>query len=98
MDANGYRWAGLLSALVMDRVIGEGKPWLPLHMVANKLRGRTLYCHFHVPVPPLRWGTVYRNGKAVDFRNKGFRITDCLGAISPINVRLVGPTTVAMTL
>ena len=53
LDANGSRWYGHLAAKVAARIFVDRQGWQPLRPLEIEARGRWVYIHFHVPVPPL---------------------------------------------
>ena len=98
LDPNGYRWLGAQFGKVMHRVLSRGEAWQPLHPVAARREGEVVRLRFHVPVPPLTWGTPFRHRTPVAPRDGGFTLVDAAGDVPIAAVALEGPDTVAITM
>lgn len=97
LDANGYRWLGAQFGKVMHKVLTLGEDWRPLHPLAAERQGDAIRVRFHVPVPPLAWGTPYVGHEARDWTDKGFTVTDAQGTIA-IRAAELGETDVTLHL
>ena len=98
LDPNGYRWLGAQFGKVMHRVLTLGEAWRPLHPVAARREDGTVRVRFHVPVPPLAWGTPFRARSPVAPRDRGFTLVDAVGEVPIAAVALEGQDTVALTM
>lgn len=98
LDANGYRWFGEYLAKVSNFIYSTGRKWQPLSPVGVSITGSTVTIDFYVPVPPLRWQTIYDKTTAVNFTDKGFRVTDSAGALVVQSVNIIGQTQVQLNL
>lgn len=98
LDSNGYRWFGNQIAKVYHRVVTLGQYWKPLSPVRSALDGKKLVIDFHVPEPPLQFGTPYVATSEADYADKGFRVSDDDGDVAITAVRIVGQTLIEITL
>ena len=101
LSANGYRHAGLKLAKVMHRVLILEQGWRPLYCLGVARRGRQLLASFHVPAPPLRWGSPYSlcaPVTATEMPHQGFRVSDAVGTVPIAGVEIVGDTQVLIIL
>lgn len=98
LHANSYRWHGCQIGKVqfITQVLRRG--WHPLRPRRATISGSVLTVDFLVPEPPLRWGTAYSGAAAVDFADKGFRLTDDLGEVALTDLTLAADTVVTATL
>jgi hypothetical protein len=97
LDANGYRWLGAQFGKVMHKVLTLGEDWRPLHPLTAEQQGSAVRVRFHVPVPPLAWGTPYIGQEARDWTDKGFTVTDAQGVI-PVLAAELGETDITLRL
>jgi hypothetical protein len=98
LDANGYRWLGTQFGKVMHRVLTRNEDWKPLHPLWTASDGRTLFVHFHVPVPPLAWGQPFDGHTAVTPPDRGFTIVDAGGIVPLAAVELFDALTVRIAM
>ena len=96
LDANGYRWLGAQFGKVMHQVLTLGQMWRPLHPVGASWNGGAVRVRFHVPVPPLAWGTPFRHHRPFAPTDHGFTLVDATGLVPIAAVTLEGPDTVAI--
>lgn len=97
LDPNGYRWLGIKIGQVLHKVDRRGEGFRPLAPRAISNSGRTITLDYHVPEPPLRFGTPYVVLAATDYADKGFYVTDDLGVVSITGVSIVGNTQITVT-
>ena len=98
MDSNGSRWFGQMIAKVWDRVVRQGRRWLPLMPTRITAVGREILIEFHVPAPPLKFDLPYVVNAATDYAAKGFKVTDSAGTPGIASVQIVGQASVKITL
>ena len=98
LDSNGSRWFGHMIGKVWDRVVRQGRRWLPLMPTRITASGREVLVEFHVPAPPLQFDRPYVGNTATDYAAKGFKVTDSAGTPGIASVQLVGQATVKITL
>lgn len=98
LDSNGSRWFGHMIGKVWDRVVRQGRRWLPL--MPTRITGsvREILIEFHVPAPPLKFDLPYVVNVATDYAAKGFKVTDSSGTPGISSVQIVGTATVKITL
>lgn len=99
LDANGSRWVGHQMAKVAAKVM-EGEGWQPLRPIEVRLTGASIFVHYHVPVPPLRFSLPYVGAVATDYPGKGYRVTSANGATTYqiTGVEIVKPTIIRIDL
>lgn len=97
LDANGYRWLGAQFGRIMHRVITLGEDWQPLHPTRTTRGLARIDIDFHVPAPPLAWGTPYLGHTAHLWPDRGFTVIDAEGRIDIANVEL-GATRITLHL
>jgi hypothetical protein len=98
LDANGYRWLGAQFGKVMHRVLTLDEAWQPLHPLWTALDSRTLFVHFHVPVPPLAWGRPFQGHATVTPADRGFTVVDAAGIVPLVAVELLDALTVRIAM
>lgn len=98
LDANGYRWLGMMLAKCWYRVLVKGEGWRPLHITKAVVRGTDILLAYHVPVPPLKFAARYDQFTAVNYATKGFSATDESGTIPISSVEIVGDAVVKLGL
>ncbi|BDR08576.1 hypothetical protein CTR2_R19140 [Comamonas thiooxydans] len=98
LDSNGSRWFGHMIGKVWDRVVRQGRRWLPLMPTKISGSGREILIEFHVPVPPLKFDLPYVVNAATDYAAKGFKVTDSSGTPGISSVQIVGAATIKITL
>lgn len=88
------RRLGEYYAKVYKKVIIEKETWTPLMPQKITMRGNIIKAKFHVPVPPLSFDTT-----AVGFKdNYGFEYSDSTNSASIVDVQIISPDTVQVTL
>lgn len=97
LDPNGYRALGQKIGQVLHQVDRRGEGFKPLAPAAVSVTGRTFTLDYHVPEPPIRFGTPYVTLTATDYADKGFYVTDDLGPAPVSAVTITGNTQVAVT-
>ena len=100
LDANGSRWYGQQQDKVARKVLLDGKPWEPLRPIDITVSGSDILISFHVPVAPLVFDTPYVISAAVDYLDKGFRVTTADGSTTygMDEVEIVADTVVRLRL
>lgn len=89
-----YRRLGEYYGKVMNKVLVEGKSWLPLSPKSIVRGGNKIYATFNVPVAPITFDTT-----AVDaVSNYGFEYFDSINSASITSVVISGPDSVEITL
>ena len=96
LDPNGYRWLGAQFGKVMHQVLTLGRAWRPLHPLGAAWQGDAVRVRFHVPVPPLAWGTPFRHQRLFAPADRGFTLVDAAGVVPIAEVTLEGADTVAI--
>ncbi|AXB75470.1 hypothetical protein [Novosphingobium sp. P6W] len=98
-DSNGSRWFGHQIAKVWSQVVIEGRDWEPLRPIKVWQEGTsTIYVAYHVPCGPLVFDEPQLSGGAeYNGVNKGFRLTDDVGAIGISEVAIVRDTIIRIT-
>jgi hypothetical protein len=97
LTSNGFRWLGQMFGKVMARVLIRGEQWRPLSPLKVVRRGREILASFHVPCPPLVFGTPYAGVTATDSAAKGFAVLDEAGSAGVSDVQIVGDAVVKIT-
>lgn len=100
LDSNGSRWFGeAFLAKAYHHTVVEGRRWRPLSPTKiEQTSPSTILVHFHVPSPPLAFASNYTVNAATDYTDRGFRVTDSIGAVPIVAIDLVGRTMVRITL
>ena len=100
LDSNGARWFGHMAAKVARRVLIDRQGWQPLRPIEITRDRAVIHVHFHVPVPPLRFDTPYVETTAMDYDDKGFKVTsaDAQTTYEITAVEIVGQTIIRITL
>lgn len=81
LDSNGYRWLGSQFGKVLWKELFNGQRWLPLHPSHIRREAQDILIEFHVPIPPLRWGTPFVGANPIVQKDRGFCLADELGEI-----------------
>jgi len=99
LDSNGARWYGHQQAKVAAKILaGEG--WQPLRPIEIEKSGATIFVHYHVPQPPLRFAPTYWSYfEGFDYADKGFAVTsaDAATVYAVEAVQIVSDTIIAIT-
>lgn len=99
LDSNGARWYGHQQAKVASKILaGEG--WQPLRPIEIEKSGSTIFVHYHVPQPPLRFAPTYWSYfEGFDYADKGFAVTsaDAATVYAVESVQIVSDTIIAIT-
>ena len=99
LDANGSRWFGCMIGKVWHKVVEQGQHWEPLRPICISRQGNEVYVEFHVPEPPLVFDRPYVLSTALDYKDRGFKVTDTSSNTLPIRmVDIVANTVVKITL
>lgn len=98
LDANGYRWMGMMLAKCWYRVMVKGEGWLPLHITRAVQRGSEILLAYHVPAPPLQFADFFDGFTARNFATKGFLVVDEGGTVPITGVVIVGRATMLLSL
>lgn len=98
LDANGYRWLGVMFGKVQFRTMVLRQGWRPLYMLGAVGRGSSVLVYFNVPAPPLQFALPYVVNTATDYANKGLVVADVGGDVAISSVALAGAACVLITL
>ncbi|MFJ3002207.1 hypothetical protein [Serratia liquefaciens] len=91
-DPNGYRWLGQQIGKVIHQVADRRLDSFPLHPISATFSGREVLTDHLVWCPPLQWRETFSGIVPTMYPNKGYRVSDAVGAATITKVEIAADT------
>ena len=99
LDANGCRWLACHVGRAMHHVMTLRRGWRPTSPLSVVARGRTVLATFHTPSGTgLQFQPMYYGSAPSMLDNRGFTVFDDGGAVKVVDVQILAPRVVRLTL